>query len=77
MGGQISAAENAARPPDILFLLADDLGRADVGFAGGRDIRTPHLDALAAAGARLDQFYVQPLCSPTRAALMTGRYPMR
>ncbi|HEY2952303.1 MAG TPA: arylsulfatase [Verrucomicrobiae bacterium] len=75
--GQIAAAENHGRRPDILFLVADDLGRADVGFAGGHAIQTPHLDALAAAGARLDQFYVQPLCSPTRAALMTGRYPMR
>ena len=63
--------------PNILFILADDLGYADVGFTGGREIKTPNLDALAAAGARMDQFYVQPLCSPTRAALLTGRYPMR
>jgi arylsulfatase A-like enzyme len=59
------------------MILADDLGRQDVGFMGGRQINTPHLDRLAAAGARLAQFYVQPVCSPTRAALMTGRYPMR
>src|SRR6516225_2378480 len=63
--------------PNVVFLLADDLGRADCGFMGGREIRTPHLDRLAAAGARLDAFYVQPVCSPTRAALLTGRYPMR
>jgi len=63
--------------PNILFILADDLGYADVGFTGGKEIKTPNLDALAAAGARMEQFYVQPLCSPTRAALMTGRYPMR
>jgi arylsulfatase A-like enzyme len=63
--------------PNILFILADDLGYADVGFTGGKEIRTPNLDALVASGARLDQFYVQPVCSPTRAALMTGRYPMR
>ncbi len=63
--------------PNFLVFLADDLGYADVGFTGGKDIKTPNLDKLAAAGARLDQFYVQPLCSPTRAALMTGRYPMR
>ena len=44
---------------------------------GGKQIKTPHLDKLAAAGAKLDAFYVQPVCSPTRAALMTGRYPMR
>ena len=63
--------------PDIVFILADDLGYKDVGFTGGTQIRTPQLDKLAAAGARLDAFYVQPVCSPTRAALMTGRYPMR
>ena len=69
-------AEEAPRP-NIVFLLADDLGRADCGFMGRKDIQTPHLDKLAKAGAILDQFYVQPVCSPTRAALMTGRYPMR
>jgi arylsulfatase A-like enzyme len=68
----------AAEPsrPNILLILADDLGYADVGFHGS-EIETPHLDSLAASGARLEQFYVQPVCSPTRAALMTGRYPMR
>lgn len=66
-----------APKPNVVFLLADDLGRADVGFMGGRDIPTPNLDRLAQAGAILDQFYVQPVCSPTRAALLTGRYPMR
>jgi arylsulfatase A-like enzyme len=69
-------AADAPRP-NIVFLLADDLGSADVGFNGSKDIRTPNLDRLAASGARLAQFYVQPVCSPTRAALMTGRYPMR
>ena len=63
--------------PNIVFILADDLGFADVGFNGGREIATPRIDRLAASGARLEQFYVQPVCSPTRAALMTGRYPMR
>jgi len=47
--------------PNILFILADDLGYADVGFTGGQEIKTPNLDKLAAAGARLDQFYVQPV----------------
>jgi arylsulfatase A-like enzyme len=72
-----AVAEVAAPRPNIVFILADDLGRNDVGFMGSPDIRTPHLDRLAAAGARLEQFYVQPVCSPTRAALLTGRYPMR
>ena len=66
----------AAQPPNIVFLLADDLGYSDVGFHGS-DIKTPYLDKLAAGSARLESFYVQPVCSPTRAALMTGRYPMR
>jgi arylsulfatase A-like enzyme len=62
--------------PHIIYFLADDLGWADVGWHG-KEIRTPNLDKLANTGARLEQFYVQPLCSPTRAALLTGRYPMR
>jgi arylsulfatase A-like enzyme len=65
-----------AEKPHIVFILADDLGWADVGWHG-KELKTPHLDQLAQAGARLEQFYVQPVCSPTRAALMTGRYPMR
>jgi arylsulfatase A-like enzyme len=63
--------------PNVVFLLADDLGREDCGFMGGTEIKTPRLDRLAAAGARLDAFYAQPVCTPTRAALLTGRYPMR
>jgi arylsulfatase A-like enzyme len=72
----VEAAEAGKKKPNILFLLLDDLGYTDVGFNGG-DIKTPHIDRLAKAGARLGSFYVQPVCSPTRAALMTGRYPMR
>ena len=70
-------AAEPAKKPNIVFILADDLGRNDCGFMGGTEIKTPHLDKLAAAGAKLDAFYVQPVCSPTRAAFMTGRYPMR
>lgn len=66
----------AARPPHIVFFMADDLGWRDVGFHGG-EIETPNIDKLAAGGTRLESFYVQPVCSPTRAALMTGRYPIR
>jgi arylsulfatase A-like enzyme len=69
-------AGSATAQPNIVFLLADDLGFKDVGYQGGT-IKTPHIDALAAAGTRLDHFYVQPVCSPTRSSLMTGRYPMR
>jgi arylsulfatase A-like enzyme len=70
-------ARAADAPPNVVVLLADDLGRADCGFMGGTQIRTPHLDRLAGAGAKLDAHYVQPVCSPTRAGLLTGRYPMR
>jgi arylsulfatase A-like enzyme len=71
------AAPAAAGPPNVVYILADDLGNADCGFAGGKVIKTPHIDKLARAGSVLDAFYVQPVCSPTRAALLTGRYPMR
>jgi arylsulfatase A-like enzyme len=62
--------------PNIVFFLADDLGWKDVGYHGS-EIKTPTIDRMAAAGVRLEQFYVMPVCSPTRACLMTGRYPMR
>jgi arylsulfatase A-like enzyme len=67
---------SAAEKPNIVFFLADDLGWGDVGWHGS-EIPTPNLDQLANSGARLEAFYVQPVCSPTRAALMTGRYPIR
>jgi len=70
-------AEAADKKPNIVHIVADDLGRKDVGFNGCTDIKTPNIDALAAGGAKFTQFYVQPMCTPTRAALMTGRYPFR
>ena len=66
----------ADQKPNILFIVADDLGWKDVGFHGS-DIKTPTLDSLASAGSKLEQHYAQPMCTPTRAALMTGRYPLR
>ncbi len=69
-------AQPAPPRPHIVYIVADDLGWKDVGYHGS-DIRTPHLDKLANEGARLEQFYVQPMCTPTRAALLTGRYPCR
>ena len=65
---------DASSKPNIVYFLIDDLGFADCGFNGGTDIRTPNIDKLAKEGAILKSFYVQPVCSPTRAALMTGRY---
>src|SRR6266851_4466132 len=70
------AAQRSAPQPNIIHIVADDLGWADVGFHGS-DITTPNIDQLAKTGATLEQFYVQPMCTPTRAALMTGRYPLR
>ena len=67
----------ADKRPNIIHIVADDLGWKDVGFNGATDIKTPNIDALAAGGAKFTQFYVQPMCTPTRAALMTGRYPFR
>lgn len=72
----IAAHAQTARKPHILYIIADDLGFADVGFRSP-EIATPTIDQLAREGAELQQFYVQPMCTPTRAALMTGRYPMR
>lgn len=62
------------KPPNIVFVLADDLGWNDVGYHNQR-IRTPHIDALAESGVQLHQHYVSPTCSPTRVALLTGRHP--
>lgn len=67
-----------SRQPNILFLLADDLGYGDLGCYGATDIRTPNLDRLARQGVRLTDFYANGVvCTPTRCALMTGRYPQR
>jgi arylsulfatase A-like enzyme len=71
-------ASLAAARPNVVFLLADDLGYADLGCYGATDIRTPNLDRLAAEGVRLTQFYANgPVCTPTRCGLMTGRYQQR
>jgi N-acetylgalactosamine-6-sulfatase len=68
----------AAERPNIVLLLADDLGYGDLGCYGCPDIKTPHLDALAKQGVRLTSFYSNgPECTPTRAALLSGRYPQR
>ena len=66
----------ATAQPNVLLILADDLGWNDVGFHGS-EIRTPTLDALAAAGVSLEQYHSQPTCTSTRAALMTGKSPQR
>ncbi len=70
-------ARAADRPPNILFILADDLGKEGLGCYGGLDYRTPNLDRLAATGVKFTQAYAQPLCTPTRLQLMTGKYNHR
>jgi arylsulfatase A-like enzyme len=72
----LTADAAEAQKPHIVFFLSDDQGSYDVSYKGG-EIKTPEIDKLALAGTQLDQFYVQPVCSPTRASLMTGRYPIR
>ena len=67
----------AADKPNILIIVADDLGFADVGFNGGKVIATPNVDRLAATGINLTDFRACPMCSPTRAGLLTGRWPAR
>ena len=67
-----------SRPPNIVFILADDLGVNDLGIYGRKDHRTPNLDRLATEGLRFTTAYVgSPICSPSRAAIMTGRAPAR
>jgi arylsulfatase A len=73
--GSVAASE--ARAPNFVILLADDLGYGDLGCYGHPTIRTPHLDQMAAQGIKLSQFYAAHLCTPSRAALLTGRLPIR
>jgi arylsulfatase A-like enzyme len=75
LGAQALGADS--RQPNIVFLLIDDLGYADCGFNGGQQIKTPNIDRLAKSGTIIDSHYVQPVCSPTRSTLLTGRYPTR
>jgi arylsulfatase A-like enzyme len=74
----VSAAQpNSALKPNIVVIFADDLGYGDIGAFGAPNVRTSRLDALAAEGQKWTNFYVQPVCSPSRAALLTGRLPVR
>src|SRR5688500_7923965 len=74
----LCSASGQSRPPNIVVIVADDMGYADIGIHGSKDIPTPNIDALAVDGIRFTNAYVSgPYCSPTRAGLMTGRYPQR
>jgi arylsulfatase A-like enzyme len=73
--GAIHAQRQTA--PNIVIILADDMGYGDLGSFGNPNIRTPRLDRMVADGQKWTNFYVQPVCSPSRAALLTGRLPIR
>ncbi len=76
--GAAARAQSAKRPPNIVFILIDDMGWADVGCFGSTLHETPHIDRLAASGLRFTDAYAAcPVCSPTRASIMSGKYPAR
>ena len=77
LASAIGFAANEATKPNILLIQADDAGWGDYSFNGNTTIRTPHIDSIAQNGVALDRFYVCPVCSPTRAELLTGRYHLR
>src|SRR6476661_8322236 len=72
----IAAEKSDAKKPNIIFVLSDDVGLGDIGFSGG-PFKTPNINALAKSGTRFDLCYSTPLCGPSRAQLLTGRYPFR
>jgi arylsulfatase A-like enzyme len=73
----LHAAQTPAQRPNILVILVDDIGVGDFGFTGGKDFPTPNIDRFAREGVIFSHGYALPSCSPTRAALLTGRYPQR
>lgn len=78
MVGMPSATASQSRAePNFVVIFVDDMGYQDLGCFGSTDIRTPRLDAMASEGLKLTSFYAQPICGPSRAAIMTGCYPMR
>lgn len=72
-----AAAQTDGSRPNVVLIVTDDVGYGDIGSYGVTDIKTPHIDRLAREGVRLTDFYAAPQCTPTRAALMTGRYQQR
>src|SRR4051794_11490638 len=76
-GALLQTASAAGSKPNVVVILTDDHGFAELGATGNPVIRTPNLDRLAAQSASLVNFHVMPVCSPTRAGLMTGRYSYR
>jgi len=76
LAGAVGAAQD--RPPNLVFIMSDDMGYADLGCFGARDIRTPHIDRMASRGLRFTDCYANAaICTPTRVGLLTGRYQQR
>jgi arylsulfatase A len=76
--GLATSLASAVGPPNVIVLLADDMGNGDTSCYGAKDIRTPNIDSLAASGIRFTSYYAPaPICSPSRAGMITGRYPLR
>ena len=73
----LGLAQAQGVPPNIVLFLADDQGWGDLGFHGNANLKTPHIESLARNGATLKSFFVCPVCAPTRAELLTGRYHSR
>jgi len=77
VSGLLMASAKQQPPPNFVIIFADDMGYGDAGCFGSRDIRTPRIDRMAREGMRFTSFYAQPICGPSRAALMTGCQPLR
>ena len=73
----LAVPSKAADRPNVILVMTDDQGWGEVGFHGNDVIKTPNLDRFAAEGTELTNFYVSPMCTPTRSSLMTGRYHFR
>ena len=73
----VTLASASAAPPNFVIVYTDDQGYGDLGCYGSPYIRTPNIDRMAAEGIRFTDFYAQPFCGPSRAALLTGSYPAR
>jgi arylsulfatase A-like enzyme len=71
------SADTVRAAPNVVVILADDQGWGDLSLNGNTNLRTPHIDSLAKDGAKFDRFFVQPVCSPTRAEFLTGRWHPR
>ena len=75
--GELFANQKNAKQPNILFIMLDDLGKEWISCYGAEDIKTPNIDALAAGGMKFNNAYSMPQCTPSRATLLTGKYPWR